>query len=45
MIGDLILWLKSAWKEQTCIHKYEWIYRHDTGGSFEMCAKCERIRE
>ena len=37
MIGDLILWIKKVWKQQTCIHNYKWINRKDTGGSFEIC--------
>ena len=44
MIGDLILWIKRVWKQQTCIHDYKWIHRKDTGGSFEQCSKCEKIR-
>ena len=45
MIGDLILWIKRVFKQQTCIHDYKWINRKDTGGSFENCAKCDKIRE
>jgi len=45
MIGDLILWIKRMWKQQTCIHTYKWINRKDTGGSFENCTKCDKIRE
>ena len=44
MIGDLILWLKRVWKQQTCVHEYKSVYRKDTGGSYEVCAKCDKLR-
>lgn len=44
MIGNLILWLKKVLKQQTCIHKYEWIIRKDNGNSFENCCKCDKIK-
>jgi hypothetical protein len=43
MIGDIILWCKKFIKQQTCIHRYKYIYRKDTGGSFELCIKCDKI--
>jgi hypothetical protein len=48
MIGNIILWIKKVFKQQTCLHKYKWInasYR--TNGScrdFEECTKCEKIK-
>jgi hypothetical protein len=44
MIGDLILWIKRVWKQQTCIHNYTIVNRKDTGGSFENCLKCNKIK-
>jgi hypothetical protein len=44
MIGDLIIWIKKVWKQQTCFHIYKSVHRHDTGGSFEICIKCDKIR-
>ena len=44
MIGDLILWIKRVWKQQTCIHTYKWVNRKDNGDSFEDCSKCDKIR-
>jgi hypothetical protein len=44
MIGDIILWCKTFIKQQTCIHKYKYINRKDTGGSFELCTKCDKIK-
>ena len=43
MIGDIILWIKEFVKQQTCIHNYITINRKDTGGSFELCSKCDKI--
>ena len=44
MIGDIILWWKKFIKQQTCIHKYKDVYRKDTGGTFELCTKCDKIK-
>ena len=44
MLGDILLWIKNFFKQQTCIHKYKWINRKDNGGSFEECIKCEKIK-
>lgn len=44
MLGDIILYIKRLLKQQLCIHKYKSIYRIDTGGSFEVCQKCEKIQ-
>jgi hypothetical protein len=44
MIGDIILWCKTFIKQNFCIHKYKNIYRKDTGGSFELCTKCDKIK-
>lgn len=44
MLGDVILWIKHTWKVQTCIHNYEYVYRKDTGGGFDKCTKCDKIR-
>ena len=44
MVGDLVLWIKKFWKQQTCIHNYKWINRKDNGGSFENCLKCDKIK-
>jgi len=38
MIGDLILWLKDSWREQFCIHDYD--YRP----WYNECKKCGRIK-
>lgn len=43
MIGDLILWFKKVWKQQTCIHYYKIVNRKDNGGSFYECTKCEKL--
>ena len=43
MFGDIVLWLTKFIKQQTCVHTYEYVYRKDTGGSFELCGKCEKI--
>jgi hypothetical protein len=43
MIGDIVLWIKRVWKQQTCIHTYEIVNRKDTGGSFDLCSKCDKI--
>lgn len=43
MIGNIILWIKSLIKQQTCLHDYQTINRKDTGGSFEYCGKCGLI--
>ena len=45
MIGNIILWIRLTWKQQTCIHTYKPVVRKDTGGSFDMCTKCEYIDE
>ena len=44
MIGDLVLWIKQTWKQQTCIHDYRVVNRLDNGGSYEVCNKCEHLR-
>jgi len=44
MIGDIVLWCKKFIKQQTCIHKYKNVNRKDTGGSFELCTKCDKIK-
>ena len=43
MIGDLILWVKRVWKQQTCVHTYKTIIRKDNGNTFENCCKCDKI--
>jgi len=43
MIGDIVLWIKKFWKQQTCIHDYRIIIRKDTGGDFHSCFKCDKI--
>jgi hypothetical protein len=45
MIGDIILWCKIFIKQQTCIHNYKYVNRKDNGGSFELCEKCDKIKE
>jgi len=44
MVGDVILWCRAFIKQQTCIHRYNWINRKDNGGSFELCIKCDKIK-
>lgn len=44
MIGDLLLELKKWFKQQTCYHDYKHVHRIDTGGGFEQCKKCGRIK-
>lgn len=44
MFGDIILWFKEFIKQQTCIHTYTTVNRRDTGGSFEVCKKCDKIK-
>ena len=45
MIGDIILKIKTFFKQHIlCIHEYKHIHRHDTGGSFENCVKCDKIK-
>ena len=44
MIGNIILAIKKFWKQQTCMHKYKWVYRRDNGDSFETCSKCEILK-
>lgn len=44
MLGNLILWMREVWKQQTCVHTYEWIYRKDNGNSFENCSKCDLVK-
>ena len=44
MIGKLIIWIKTKWNQQTCIHTYKSIYRKDNGDSFDKCCKCELIK-
>ena len=43
MIGDIILFLKTWWKQNvTCRHKY--IYKEYGRINFEECQKCGRIK-
>lgn len=44
MIGDLILWIRIVFKQQTCIHNYKTIIRKDTWGDFKGCIKCDKIK-
>ena len=44
MFGDIILWLKTFFSQQTCIHDYKPVYRRDTGGGFDICRKCKKIQ-
>lgn len=44
MFGNLILWIKRVFKQQTCIHKYKSVYRKDYGSSFDLCEKCDLIK-
>ena len=44
MIGDLVLFLKLFFKQQTCIHNYLYVNRKDNGGSFQNCSKCDKIK-
>lgn len=43
MFGDIVLWFKEFFKQQTCVHHYEIVYRKDTGGDFLLCSKCNKI--
>lgn len=45
MFGDLILFFKKVFKQQTCIHNYKIIIRKDfAGGTFQECTKCEKLK-
>lgn len=44
MIGDIILYLKRVWKEQTCIHHYKSVVRKDNFGIFFHCQKCDKTK-
>lgn len=47
MIGDFIIWIKQAWKENFCIHDYE--LQHENLGLgykfYRKCKKCGRIKK
>lgn len=45
MIWDLILFIKRVWKQQTCIHKYQYIVRKDDGWFYLNCEKCDRCKK
>lgn len=45
MIGDFIIWIKLVWNKQTCIHDYKYVYRQDTGGDFQKCKKCGKLKD
>jgi hypothetical protein len=46
MFGDFILWFRQFFKEQTCLHNYQDIFRKDIqGGTFEKCIKCGRLKK
>ncbi len=44
MIGDLILWMKKVWKQQTCVHDYKIHYDKTGLGRFDHyeCDKCDK---
>lgn len=42
MIGDIILAIKTWWKQLWCIHKYEW--RGKLDWRYEECKKCGRLK-
>ncbi len=44
MIGDLILWIKKVWKQQTCVHDYKIHYDKTGLGRFDHyeCDKCDK---
>lgn len=43
MIGDIILFLKTWWKQNVaCYHKY--VYKELGRINFEECRKCGRIK-
>ena len=44
MFGDIILWIKLFFKQQTCIHDYKWVNRRDNGADFQVCKKCDKIK-
>lgn len=46
MIGDLILWIKKVFKQQTCMHDYRHVnasWRANCS-DFEECVKCDKIK-
>ena len=48
MIGDLILWIKKVWKQQTCLHSYRLIPDKTGGlGGYDLykCEKCVKIKD
>jgi len=36
MFGDIVLFIKKVFKQQTCIHDYKVVNRFDTGGSMSV---------
>lgn len=42
MIGDLILWIKKVWKQETCVHDYKFEFDRTGLGKFDHheCNKC-----
>ena len=43
MVGDLIIFIKMFFIQNTCYHNYKDIYRKDTGGGFKQCTKCGKL--
>jgi hypothetical protein len=46
MLGNTLIAIKKFFHQHFfCIHKYKWVYRKDNGSDFEVCEKCDLIRE
>jgi len=48
MFGNLVLWIKKVWQQQTCVHDYKEVHASwRTNGScpdFKKCKKCEYLK-
>jgi hypothetical protein len=46
MVGNTWIAIKTFFHQHIfCIHKYKWVYRKDNGADFEVCKKCDLIRD
>lgn len=45
MIGDLLLSIKTWFKELVCIHDYKGVKAFGSHNNYIMCTKCGRVKK
>lgn len=44
MLTQILQWIFLGVKQNICWHSYDVVHRHDNGGSYEICNKCDYIK-